>query len=712
MINFITNQDKAKFNLNPELFKLGEIEELYEWKKGRSWSCFDTETNTLSYHSGDLLLQQFGDFDNQFVVDSTVEIKEDFYEDWTLVAHNALFDYNQLKRNGVVLKKVWDTMLGSQVLSTGKYDAEYIKFNHPHALDTWVRDVCGIYLTKGERATFKDLNFKESQLLYAANDVKFLDPVFKEIYRRLNEEDLLDCAVLENEYVLALGDMLYNGVYLDREEWLALEQKKIKELGLIEFKVDEALIKEIPSMERKKGNVKNIQVDMFSSEKHRPLNVNYNSHKQVADILAQLNIQVVNKKGKETTGIVDLKKIKNQTPFIEGFIELKELEKKISSFGSNWMEFIQQPTGRIHCSVNQILDTGRTATYKPNLYQVPQEKEYRACFKVQNPDWFFVSADYSAQEGRIMADKAKDADYIHFFNHGDGDPHSFVATKMFTAQYAREIRVTKASIKIEVKGDYEDLVAKFLKASKIKSKKVIEEIIDGKTFVVIDLSEKNVWRQNGKVLNFFLSFGGSAHTLANDLKIPIQEAEALVKAFFDGFPALKVMFDAEAEFALEHGYTVVNQVSKRKRFYPQWEDLKTTLGWINQQKKDLGQNFWNLVRDKNSILSKENRRVYIIKGDIERAAQNSPIQGTAADMSKTACIFLRRKILDLGLKPLKDCPIKFILMPHDEVVTEVHPDYLEIGKQILGDSMDEAGKVFVQTISLRPKVEVSKVWQK
>lgn len=91
---------------------------------------------------------------------------------------------------------------------------------------------------------------------------------------------------------------------------------------------------------------------------------------------------------------------------------------------------------------------------------------------------------------------------------------------------------------------------------------------------------------------------------------------------------------------------------------------------------------------------------------------NYPIQGTAADMTKTAFIMLRDKILEAGYLPIDGCPVKPILMPHDEIVVEVHKDYTEEWSVILADCMEDAGKIFVKRINLRPKIDVTTCWKK
>jgi DNA polymerase-1 len=205
-----------------------------------------------------------------------------------------------------------------------------------------------------------------------------------------------------------------------------------------------------------------------------------------------------------------------------------------------------------------------------------------------------------------MADKSNDTNYIDFFNNGDGDAHSFVATTLFSAAFNKE-------------------------------------------FIVTSTNENKEYRQKGKVLNFFISFGGSAYTLSSSLKIPIEEAEFLIENFYKGFPGLKVMFDSARKFALNKGYIRTNDVTNRVRWMR---------GWSKYQQ--LSQ------KNKKDLTKEEFKEMSKISGKIMRRGQNTIIQGTAGDMSKTALILLREKLLNLNILPFSSAPIKIINIVHDK----------------------------------------------
>ena len=85
----------------------------------------------------------------------------------------------------------------------------------------------------------------------------------------------------------------------------------------------------------------------------------------------------------------------------------------------------------------------------------------------------------------------------------------------------------------------------------------------------------------------------------------------------------------------------------------------------------------------------------------ERAAMNTPIQGTAADIIKIAMV----KVYDaLKLK----CPsAKLILQVHDELICEVPKEDSEKAAQILKEEMENAVKL---SVPLRADVKIGESW--
>jgi DNA polymerase-1 len=135
-------------------------------------------------------------------------------------------------------------------------------------------------------------------------------------------------------------------------------------------------------------------------------------------------------------------------------------------------------------------------------------------------------------------------------------------------------------------------------------------------------------RRTAKMVNFGIIYGISAFGLSQRLGIPRAEASAIIEAYFREYPAIKDFMELTVAEAREAGY--VETLSGRRRYFP-----------------DLNSGNQNL------------------RGNAERAAINTPIQGTAADMIKLAMIRIDTLLRE---KPYQS---KMLLQVHDELVFDL-----------------------------------------
>ncbi len=151
---------------------------------------------------------------------------------------------------------------------------------------------------------------------------------------------------------------------------------------------------------------------------------------------------------------------------------------------------------------------------------------------------------------------------------------------------------------------------------------------------VFGVAEKDVTREQrgrAKMVNFGIIYGISPFGLSQRLGIPRKEAGDIIDSYFEQYPAIREFMDRTIAEARERGY--VETLSGRRRHFP---DLNSS----NQT----------------------------IRGNAERAAINSPIQGSAADMIKLAMIRVD------ALIRRKDYRSRMLLQVHDELVFDLHPD--------------------------------------
>lgn len=165
-----------------------------------------------------------------------------------------------------------------------------------------------------------------------------------------------------------------------------------------------------------------------------------------------------------------------------------------------------------------------------------------------------------------------------------------------------------------------------------------EDIHRATAALVFGISKDAVSREmryKAKAVNFGVIYGQTAHGLSQALKIPRAEAAEFIDRYF-------------------HQYKGV------KRFI---EEVKA-----DAHKTGKVGTICNRVRDLSEGLKNSNRN---IREFSERAAFNTPLQGSAADLMKVAMIRLNRALHETGLRS------RMILQVHDELVLEAPDDELE-----------------------------------
>lgn len=171
-------------------------------------------------------------------------------------------------------------------------------------------------------------------------------------------------------------------------------------------------------------------------------------------------------------------------------------------------------------------------------------------------------------------------------------------------------------------------------------------------------------RRRAKAVNFGIVYGISDFGLSRDLGIPVSEAKQYIELYFNRYPGVKRYIENIIIKAREQGY--VTTLLNRRRYLPE----------VNSSNRN-------------------------IRGFGERAAMNTPIQGSAADIIKLAMLEVSDKIKKASLKA------KMILQVHDELIFEVPKNELEIAKDIIRCAMEEAYKL---DVPLKVDVKVGTNW--
>jgi DNA polymerase-1 len=247
-------------------------------------------------------------------------------------------------------------------------------------------------LDKAQQSSFSGKEISRSQLDYAVNDVKVLEPIFRRQAEKLAQEGLAAAALLEFAIAPAVADMELAGMLLDLGKLRILKKTLEARLAELQARLHELVGEKEPTLF---GDISK---------------VNFNSPAQVKEIFAKLGISL------ESTGIEVLSKIDH--PLARTLVEHRKASKLLSSFIKPLPDHISKHTGRIHPDFYQTgTEAGRFTCEKPNVQQIPKEQEWRDLFTAP-AGYQIITADYSQIELRIMAEFSQDPAFLDAYHHG------------------------------------------------------------------------------------------------------------------------------------------------------------------------------------------------------------------------------------------------------------------------------------------------------
>ncbi|MGI5088931.1 DNA polymerase I [Treponema sp. OMZ 805] len=171
-------------------------------------------------------------------------------------------------------------------------------------------------------------------------------------------------------------------------------------------------------------------------------------------------------------------------------------------------------------------------------------------------------------------------------------------------------------------------------------------------------------RRIAKVINFGVMYGMSAFRLANQLRISRTEAAEFITRYFTTYSGVSAFMETLKESAAEKGF--VETLMGRRRY----------------------------IRAINS-------RNQTQRAAAERIAINTPIQGSAADIVKTAMLRVDRALKQQQLKA------RLLLQVHDELILESPDAEVDSVKALLKQEMEHVVEL---AVPLRVSIEAGSCW--
>ena len=378
--------------------------------------------------------------------------------------------------------------------------------------------------------------------------------------------------------------------------------------------MEQAGVKVDPAVLRRLSNDFAERIDALEAKIHRlakgPFTIG--SPKQLGEVLFdKLGLSTAQgetrtKTGAHATGAEILEELAAQGHELPQLVlDWRQLTKLKNTYTDALQTQIHPQTGGIHTSYSQaVASTGRLSSNDPNLQNIPirteEGRKIRAAF-VAEKGHLLLSVDYSQIELRLTAAMAGVPGLKQAFAAGQ-DIHAMTASQVFGVP--------------------------------------LEEMTPET-------------RRRAKAINFGIIYGISPFGLANNLRIPQEEARLYIQAYFARYPEIRAYMERAKAEAKEKGY--VTTLFGRRVHIP-------------------------AIKEKHP-----SRRSFG-----ERAAINAPIQGTAADIIKRAMIRLPPALAKVRLNA------KLLLQVHDELIFEVPEREIDETAALVREVMEKSPEPAVQ----------------
>lgn len=193
-----------------------------------------------------------------------------------------------------------------------------------------------------------------------------------------------------------------------------------------------------------------------------------------------------------------------------------------------------------------------------------------------------------------------------------------------------------------------------------------------------DADAKKKLRTQIKAINFGLAYGMGPFKLADTLQISKAEAEDLIEKYFTEFPNIRDFLTKLGTFGTRNGYITTFKPFKRRRWFDTW--------------------FPRIWDDRSKLQE---------FGSIERASKNTPIQGSSADMTKLALIYIHREIQESWSND-----VKIVMTVHDQIDTICKQEVADAWAVKMTELMEKAAKIIIPNGLLKADTNISATWEK
>lgn len=349
-----------------------------------------------------------------------------------------------------------------------------------------------------------------------------------------------------------------------------------------------------------------------------------------------------------------LSEYEHKHPVFKALIQYYFYKNLESKYGNKFLDDFLEPDGRVRSDYDIMKETGRVSASKPAIQQIPagrlpsgRQNDYRNAF-VPRAGYVLSLNDYGSQELAVMGTMSKDPVFLDAMKKGY-DIHSVCAETMNPEAWKEGAEPGCTYYEKDANGNP--------KKHKCDNCKVHKQ-----------------GRKNSKDINFAIPYGMSPRGFAERKNMTVEKASFMMEHYYNTFPTMRKMFDGFRLFAQDKGFTRTVSPVHRKRWFPFWDPEMS-----ESQRARIG-----------------------------RQGMNTPIQGSAADITLIAMILLRRYIRDNNLWG----KVELFVQVHDQIDTEVREDLAQWWHPIHTRIMEDAAEIVLHHRYLKCDGEISPVWTK
>jgi len=619
--------------------------------------------------------------------------------DYLKIIHNGLFDGTLIQtQHGVRIRRIKDTMLQEKIIlgtevPFGIKD-ENIKRKYSIGLKYCLQRYKLSAKKDFDSRVFRDWHqgFTKEMLNYGFGDVEQLGKLCDLQEQKIKKQKLENVQELENSVLEVFIQMRVRGIGFNRELWLQIADGYNDEFNEHKRLFDQMLKREARTFNR----------EVKGDKERMPEEINVNSPKQVKELFALRGIVI--ESYTDFKRQYSMNKVEYNDKLLDAFFDMREFYQLANTFGEKWLHendpkrepTVDQVDFRVHPDFTQIISTGRSSCNDPNLQQLPGYAAYemggghpRNAF-VATKGYTIFNMDYKGQEFALMMLLAREEKWLEYIRLGY-DTHSMLSQMAQPREWA----------------EAEEPGCEFKKSKK-----------------ACNCKEHKQLRTYTKKIIFGKPYGKGITSIAEDLAITYDEAKPRVRAIERTLPKTMRWMETCKNQALKDKAVWTLPPFRRYRKLEFFVAPKSRFS-DKEETEEVNKAFkGDYFATKGDSKDSWRRKMIADNTDwrVKNQGVNSPIQGSGADMLKSAMVKMQ-KFIDSKLKhnPKNKYyvyteeilyPAHILLPVHDAVMSEALDKIAKEWEKVAVRLMEEAATEITQGIDLiRVDVKQGKAWK-